>query len=64
MGPPTDPGPSGSARVTKWSVRPWLFLLGMILSKTALDIQSFFSVLAGMTRSCLLLSVSPLGRFT
>ncbi|CAI9553089.1 unnamed protein product, partial [Staurois parvus] len=22
MGPPTDPGPSGSARVFKWSVRP------------------------------------------
>ncbi|CAI9546162.1 unnamed protein product, partial [Staurois parvus] len=24
MGPPTDPGPSGSARVLKWSVRPCL----------------------------------------
>ncbi|CAI9599602.1 unnamed protein product [Staurois parvus] len=23
MWPPTDPGPSGSARVSKWSVRPW-----------------------------------------
>ncbi|CAI9532572.1 unnamed protein product [Staurois parvus] len=23
MGPPTDPGTSGSARVSKWSVRPW-----------------------------------------
>ncbi|CAI9593092.1 unnamed protein product, partial [Staurois parvus] len=23
MGPPTDPGPLGSARVSKWSVRPW-----------------------------------------
>ncbi|CAI9618407.1 unnamed protein product [Staurois parvus] len=23
MGPPTDPGPSGSARVSKWSVRPY-----------------------------------------
>ncbi|CAI9592317.1 unnamed protein product [Staurois parvus] len=22
MAPPTDPGPSGSARVSKWSVRP------------------------------------------
>ncbi|CAI9578988.1 unnamed protein product [Staurois parvus] len=22
MGPPTNPGPSGSARVSKWSVRP------------------------------------------
>ncbi|CAI9532928.1 unnamed protein product, partial [Staurois parvus] len=22
MGPPTDPGTSGSARVSKWSVRP------------------------------------------
>ncbi|CAI9580288.1 unnamed protein product, partial [Staurois parvus] len=22
MGPPTDPGPLGSARVSKWSVRP------------------------------------------
>ncbi|CAI9554133.1 unnamed protein product, partial [Staurois parvus] len=22
MGPPTDPGPSGSARGPKWSVRP------------------------------------------
>ncbi|CAI9605203.1 unnamed protein product, partial [Staurois parvus] len=22
MGPPIDPGPSGSARVSKWSVRP------------------------------------------
>ncbi|CAI9597386.1 unnamed protein product [Staurois parvus] len=22
MGPPTDPEPSGSARVSKWSVRP------------------------------------------
>ncbi|CAI9572642.1 unnamed protein product [Staurois parvus] len=22
MGPPTDPGPSGSARVPQWSVRP------------------------------------------
>ncbi|CAI9580013.1 unnamed protein product, partial [Staurois parvus] len=27
MGPPTDPGPSGSARVSKWSVRPWDSLL-------------------------------------
>ncbi|CAI9576734.1 unnamed protein product [Staurois parvus] len=24
MGPPTDPGPSGSARVSKWSVCRWL----------------------------------------
>ncbi|CAI9583803.1 unnamed protein product [Staurois parvus] len=24
MGPPTDPGPSDSARVLKWSVRPWV----------------------------------------
>ncbi|CAI9612529.1 unnamed protein product, partial [Staurois parvus] len=24
IGPPTDPGPSGSARVAKWSVRPCL----------------------------------------
>ncbi|CAI9607249.1 unnamed protein product, partial [Staurois parvus] len=23
MGPPIDPGPTGSARVSKWSVRPW-----------------------------------------
>ncbi|CAI9558267.1 unnamed protein product [Staurois parvus] len=23
-GPPTDPEPSGSTRVSKWSVRPWL----------------------------------------
>ncbi|CAI9566132.1 unnamed protein product, partial [Staurois parvus] len=23
MRPHTDPGPSGSARVSKWSVRPW-----------------------------------------
>ncbi|CAI9571157.1 unnamed protein product, partial [Staurois parvus] len=23
-GAPTDPGPSGSPRVSKWSVRPWL----------------------------------------
>ncbi|CAI9602223.1 unnamed protein product, partial [Staurois parvus] len=23
MGPPTDPGPLGRARVPKWSVRPW-----------------------------------------
>ncbi|CAI9595489.1 unnamed protein product, partial [Staurois parvus] len=23
MGPPTDPGPSGGARVSKWSVHPW-----------------------------------------
>ncbi|CAI9562494.1 unnamed protein product [Staurois parvus] len=23
MGPPTDPGPLGSAQVSKWSVRPW-----------------------------------------
>ncbi|CAI9610283.1 unnamed protein product, partial [Staurois parvus] len=23
MGPPTNPGPSGSAQVSKWSVRPW-----------------------------------------
>ncbi|CAI9618140.1 unnamed protein product [Staurois parvus] len=23
MGPPTDPGPSGSAREPEWSVRPW-----------------------------------------
>ncbi|CAI9563973.1 unnamed protein product [Staurois parvus] len=22
MGPPTDPGPLGSARVSKWSIRP------------------------------------------
>ncbi|CAI9622118.1 unnamed protein product [Staurois parvus] len=26
MGPPTDPGPSGSARVSKWSVRPCIWL--------------------------------------
>ncbi|CAI9563539.1 unnamed protein product [Staurois parvus] len=25
-GPPTDPGPSGSARVSKWSVCPCLHL--------------------------------------
>ncbi|CAI9575231.1 unnamed protein product, partial [Staurois parvus] len=24
MGPPTDLRPSGSARVSKWSVHPWL----------------------------------------
>ncbi|CAI9538057.1 unnamed protein product [Staurois parvus] len=24
MGPPNDPGPSGSARVSKWSVRHYL----------------------------------------
>ncbi|CAI9569249.1 unnamed protein product [Staurois parvus] len=23
MGPPTDPEPSSSARVSKWLVRPW-----------------------------------------
>ncbi|CAI9573223.1 unnamed protein product, partial [Staurois parvus] len=23
MGPTTDPGPSGSARASKWSVCPW-----------------------------------------
>ncbi|CAI9551126.1 unnamed protein product [Staurois parvus] len=23
-GAPTDPRPSGSARVSKWSVRPWV----------------------------------------
>ncbi|CAI9596719.1 unnamed protein product, partial [Staurois parvus] len=22
-GAPTDPGPSGGARVSKWSIRPW-----------------------------------------
>ncbi|CAI9599282.1 unnamed protein product, partial [Staurois parvus] len=27
MGPPTDPGPSGSARVSKWSVRPWAYTI-------------------------------------
>ncbi|CAI9624244.1 unnamed protein product [Staurois parvus] len=27
MGPPTDPGPSGSARVSKWSVCPCLVLI-------------------------------------
>ncbi|CAI9549407.1 unnamed protein product [Staurois parvus] len=27
MGPPTDPGPSGSARVYKWSVCPWLITI-------------------------------------
>ncbi|CAI9622978.1 unnamed protein product [Staurois parvus] len=26
MGPPTDPRPSGIARVSKWSVRPWYIL--------------------------------------
>ncbi|CAI9576321.1 unnamed protein product [Staurois parvus] len=26
LGPPTDPGPSVSARVLKWSVRPWVVL--------------------------------------
>ncbi|CAI9620742.1 unnamed protein product [Staurois parvus] len=31
MGPPTDPGPSGSARVSKWSVRPWAVLTGMLM---------------------------------
>ncbi|CAI9553176.1 unnamed protein product [Staurois parvus] len=24
MGPLTDPGPSGSAQVLEWSVRPWI----------------------------------------
>ncbi|CAI9621837.1 unnamed protein product [Staurois parvus] len=24
MGPPTDPGPLGSARVSKWSACPWV----------------------------------------
>ncbi|CAI9608570.1 unnamed protein product, partial [Staurois parvus] len=24
MWPPTDPGPSGSSQVSKWSARPWL----------------------------------------
>ncbi|CAI9595844.1 unnamed protein product, partial [Staurois parvus] len=27
MGPPTDPGPSGSAQVSKWSVRPCTCLI-------------------------------------
>ncbi|CAI9534693.1 unnamed protein product [Staurois parvus] len=26
MGPPTDPGPSGSARASKWSVRPCIYV--------------------------------------
>ncbi|CAI9570042.1 unnamed protein product, partial [Staurois parvus] len=32
MGPPTDPGPSGSARVSKWSVCPCL-CLGFLMVK-------------------------------
>ncbi|CAI9586046.1 unnamed protein product, partial [Staurois parvus] len=31
MGPPTDPGPSGSARVSKWSVCPWLNVMNLVL---------------------------------
>ncbi|CAI9599568.1 unnamed protein product, partial [Staurois parvus] len=33
MGPPTDPGPSGSARVSKWSVRPWMAVKVIFLIK-------------------------------
>ncbi|CAI9534239.1 unnamed protein product, partial [Staurois parvus] len=32
MGSPTDPRPSGSARVSKWSVRPWLRVINVISS--------------------------------
>ncbi|CAI9614075.1 unnamed protein product [Staurois parvus] len=32
MGPPTDPEPSGSARVSKWSVRPCLNVWNCITS--------------------------------
>ncbi|CAI9591539.1 unnamed protein product [Staurois parvus] len=38
MGPPTDPGPSGSARVSKWSVRPWPQLFYQVI-KTAITIH-------------------------
>ncbi|CAI9597963.1 unnamed protein product, partial [Staurois parvus] len=34
MGPPTDPRPSGSARVSKWSVRPCSPVKGFSLSPT------------------------------
>ncbi|CAI9622844.1 unnamed protein product [Staurois parvus] len=30
MGPHTDPGPSSSAQVSKWSVRPWVQNTGII----------------------------------
>ncbi|CAI9580366.1 unnamed protein product, partial [Staurois parvus] len=33
MGPPTDPGPSGSARVPKWSVRPCTCVYLLLLCK-------------------------------
>ncbi|CAI9571163.1 unnamed protein product [Staurois parvus] len=27
MGPHTDPGPPGSARVSKWSFHPWCYII-------------------------------------
>ncbi|CAI9555285.1 unnamed protein product [Staurois parvus] len=35
MGPPTDTGPSGSARVSKWSVRPWVLHMYLVMKGLA-----------------------------
>ncbi|CAI9537425.1 unnamed protein product, partial [Staurois parvus] len=43
MGPPTDPGPSGSARVSKWSFRPWS---GMCDAPVSQQILVAFHILA------------------
>ncbi|CAI9550239.1 unnamed protein product [Staurois parvus] len=43
MGPPTDPRPLGSARGSKWSVRPW-FQYRSVQKKNAAS-TSIFSLL-------------------
>ncbi|CAI9623051.1 unnamed protein product, partial [Staurois parvus] len=43
MGPPTDPGPSGSARASKWSVHPCCYLYKVI--------SKMISLLANLDRS-------------
>ncbi|CAI9582681.1 unnamed protein product [Staurois parvus] len=40
MGPPTDPGRSGSARVSKWSVRPWHYPYQFIFQKMRSRVSS------------------------
>ncbi|CAI9617194.1 unnamed protein product [Staurois parvus] len=46
MGPPTDPGPLGNARVSKWSVRPCIVVTHSKLVSTAW--------LLGVTALCIL----------
>ncbi|CAI9551597.1 unnamed protein product [Staurois parvus] len=49
MGPPTNPGPSGSAQVSKWSVRPWSYTT----TSTTSSLSSPLDMLLPAVRPCL-----------